>query len=150
MRTATILRRVALAAGYAVMPFLLTDVLHQPPSLPSDIVLCGYTTLALFLAAEKKPWLNALHASFFFLFVFLVSLLSVENFSMSPGEFCRFVLSPPEDYVRTTDIQESLASLAAMFPIVFGIFFCLYAAAAYCARRMRRGAHGGDGQDAAD
>ncbi|HJA76593.1 MAG TPA: hypothetical protein H9774_06970 [Candidatus Desulfovibrio gallistercoris] len=142
MRTATILRRVALAAGYAVMPLLLTDVLHQPPSLPSDIVLCGYGVLALCLAVERRPWLNALHASFFFLFVFLLSFLSAENFSMSPGEFCRFVLSPPEEYVSTTDIREFLAALVLLFPVVLGLFACWYAATASCARWMRRRIHG--------
>ena len=142
MRTAAILRRIALAAGYAAMPFLLADVLHQPPSLPSGVVLWGYVALALCLAAERRPWLNALHASFFFLFVFLLSFLSAENFSMSPGEFCRFVLSPPDEYISTTDIREFLAALVLLFPVVLGIFACWYAAAASCARWMRRRIHG--------
>lgn len=142
MRTAAILRRMALAAGYAAMPFLLADVLHQPPSLPSGVVLWGYVALALCLAAERRPWLNALHASFFFLFVFLLSFLSAENFSMSPGEFCRFVLSPPDEYISTTDIREFLAALVLLFPVVLGIFACWYAAAASCARWMRRRIHG--------
>ncbi len=60
---------------------------------------------------------------------------------MSPGDFCRFVLSPSEEYNRTTDIQEFLASLALMFPVVFGIFFCLHVAAASCAQWMRRRIH---------
>ena len=142
MRTAAILRRMALAAGYAVMPFLLTDALHPPQCLSSGVVLYGYTTLALFLAVEKKPWLNALHASLFFLFVFLLSFLSAENFSMSPGEFCRFVLSPPDEYISTTDIREFLAALVLLFPVVLGIFACWYAATASCARWMRRRIHG--------
>lgn len=142
MRTAAILRRMALAAGYAAMPFLLADVLHQPPSLPSGVALCGYVALALCLVVERRPWLNALHASFFFLFVFLLSFLSAENFSMSPGEFCRFVLSPPEEYVSTTDIREFLAALVLLFPVVLGLFACWYAATASCARWMRRRIHG--------
>lgn len=150
LRKVTCLRRMALAAGYAVMPFLLTDALYPPQCLSSGVVLYGYTALALFLAAEKKPWLNALHASLFFLFVFLLSFLSAENFSMSPGDFCRFVLSPPEEYNRTTDIQEFLASLALMFPVVWGIFSCLYVAAAPCAQWMRRRVHGGNEQEHTD
>lgn len=142
MRTATILRRVALAIGYAVMPFLLTDALHPPQCLSSGVVLYGYTALALFLAAEKKPWLNALHASVFFVFVLLLSFLPAEDFGMSLGDFCRFVLSPPEEYNRTTDIREFLASLALMLPVVWGIFSCLYVAAASCAQWMRRRIHG--------
>lgn len=142
MRTAAILRRMALAAGYAAMPFLLADVLHQPPLLLSGVVLWGYVALALCLAVERRPWLNALHASFFFLFVFLLSFLSAENFSMSPGEFCRFVLSPPEEYVSTTDIREFLAALVLLFPVVLGLFACWYAATASCARWMRRRIHG--------
>ena len=66
---------------------------------------------------------------------------------MSPEEFCRFVLSPSEEY--TTDIQEFLSSLALMFPVVFGIFFCLHVAAASCAQWMRRRIHAG-GQRQAD
>ena len=150
LRKVTCLRRMALAAGYAVIPFLLTDALHPPQQLSTDAALCGYGALALFLAAEKKPWLNALHASLFFLFVFLLSFLSAENFSMSPGDFCRFVLSPPEEYNRTTDIQEFLASLALMFPVVWGIFSCLYVAAAPCAQWMRRRVHGGNEQEHTD
>ena len=149
MRTAAILRRMALAAGYAAMPFLLADVLHQPPSLPSGVALWGYVALALCLAAAGRPWLNALHASLFFLFVFLLSFLSAENFSMSPGEFCRFVLSPPENYISTTDIREFLAALVLLFPVVLGIFTCWYAAAASCAQWMRRRIHG-DAQRQAD